>query len=174
VPIRIDTKDRFMKKILFLIALSCLACFSCQPDKCCDVPGPQNYIKATRNDSDWSIENTVGRLKMDSLIVADTSVNPQRTELLAFKLKFSGTGTYSLTPDNLVYGYVPQMDNPYVYYTLDTSFANSLQVSYYDPAYGLVLGSFSIRVKKDPSNTDNRYPQTVTFLNGAFRVHLSK
>lgn len=113
-------------------------------------------------------------MHIDTLIIADTAVNPQRSELLVFKLKFNGKGNYTLTPANVIYGYVPQMDNPYVYYSLDTSFANSFQVDYYDPSYGLMLGDFSIKLNKSASNTDNRYPQSVTFLNGSFRVQLSK
>ena len=163
-----------MRKLSYLpIVLCCLAWFSCRYN-CCDVPTPPNMITATRDSAVWQLFNTQGSLRLDTLVIADTSVNPQRSELLVFKLKFNGTVNYTLTPANVVYAYVPQMDNPYVYYTLDTSFANAFQVSYYDAANGIMLGNFSIKVKKDPSNTDNRYPPSVSFLNGAFRVQLRK
>ena len=164
-----------MRKLIILLNISCcITCFSCTPDKCCYIPGPSNFIRATRNGSDWTIDNTVGRLKMDSLIIADTSVNPQRTELLAFKLKFTDTASYNLNNANIVYGYVPQMDNPYVYYTLDPNYPNTLKISFYDVKAGFVAGDFDIRLIKDPANTDERYPATVSFLNGSFSVHLSK
>jgi hypothetical protein len=163
-----------MKKILYLlIGILCLSGISCGY-KCCDVPGPMNFIRAQKNGSAWEIDNSVGRIKLDSLILADTSVNPQRTELLAFKLKFNGADTYALGPANVVYAYVPGMDNPYAYYTLDAGYANTFTVTYYNAGAGFVGGTFDIKLDKDPSNTDPRYPASVSFLSGSFSIHLSK
>jgi hypothetical protein len=163
-----------MRRIIAALGiLCCIAGFSCSKI-CCDVPIPVDSMKATRNGSAWEIDNTVGRLQQDSLIVTDTSVNPQHTELIAFKLKFKGADTYTLDSSNVIYAYVPQMDNPYAYYTLDPGYANTFRITDYDVGGGFVYGTFNIKVNKDPSNSDPRYPATVSFLSGSFSVHLSK
>ncbi|MBS1530709.1 MAG: hypothetical protein JSU01_10400 [Bacteroidetes bacterium] len=159
--------------IILLSFLCCMAFLSCNR-YCCDLPEPVNLMKATRNGAAWEIQNTVGRLLQDSLILVDTSVTPQQTELIVFKLKFSGADSYTLTPANVEYAYVPQMDNPYVFYTLDPAFANIFKIVYYDTGSGMTSGTFSIKLNKDPANSDTRYPATVSFLNGSFRVQLSK
>jgi hypothetical protein len=122
----------------------------------------------------WLQYNVKGSLRLDTLIIADTSVNPQQSELIRFKLKFNGTNSYSLTPANVVYGYVPQMDNPYVYYALDTTYANSFQVNFYDAPSGFIDGNFNIKLNKGAANTDSRYPKSVSFLGGSFQLQLSK
>src|SRR6185312_2321528 len=153
-----------MKKLSYLlITLGCLACFSCYPDKCCIIPEPQNRIMAMRDSMAWRQYNVKGTLHLDTLIIADTSVNPQQSESIQFKLKFNGTNGYALTPANVVYGYVPQMDNPYVYYTLDTTYNNSFSVFFYDAPSGIIDGTFNIKLNKKPANTDSRYPQSVSF-----------
>jgi len=160
------------KAIVLLGFLCCIAGFSCS--KMCCAPPVVNGIEATKNGADWRAFNAKGDIKLDTLIIADTTVVPEHSEALKFILKFNGTGDYTLTADNIAYGYVLQMDNPYVHYTLDSSYSNSFSVMYYDSPAGFVSGTFNIKLNKDAANTDTRYPATVTFLNGSFNIHLSK
>ncbi|HVV55585.1 MAG TPA: hypothetical protein VHC47_09685 [Mucilaginibacter sp.] len=161
------------KTACLIIMLACTALVSCNHN-CCDLPTPVNTMKATKNGAAWELNYATGNMRQDTLILADTSVNPERTELILFKFKFDGTGNYKLSAGNLVYAYAHRMDNPYVYYTLNTAYNNSLKITGYDTGGGIVTGTFNIKLDKDPSNNDSRYPANLSFLNGVFNIHLSK
>jgi len=163
-----------MRKVIVLMGLlCCMAGFSCIPEKCCAPPVLSGF-SATKNGSEWQVFNATGRIRQDTLTLADTTIDPQHSEALVFKFKLNGVADYTLDATNVAYGYVLQMDNPYVHYTLDPGYANAFKLTFYDTAAGFVAGSFDIKLNKDPSNTDTRYPASVTFLNGAFNIHLSK
>jgi hypothetical protein len=161
------------KAIIFLGLVCCITGFSCTPDKCCAPPVHSDFT-ATKNGSGWQVFDASGSIRQDTLIIADTTVMPDHSELIRFKVKFNGTGDYTVAADNIAYGYELQMDNPYVHYTLDSGYANSLKVTYYIADAGFISGTFNIKLNKDPANTDTRFPASVTFLNGSFNIHLSK
>lgn len=161
------------KAIILLVLICCMGGFSCIPEKCC-APPVHSEFTATKNGSGWQVFDASGSIRQDTLTIADTTVMPDHSELLRFQVKFTGTGDYTLTADNIVYGYVLQMDNPYVHYTLAPGYTNAFNLAFYDSAAGFVSGNFNIKLNKDPANTDTRYPASVTFLNGSFNIHLSK
>jgi hypothetical protein len=129
---------------------------------------------AVRNDTAWSIFNFTARITQDTLTISNNSGDFQRSEMIGFKLKFHGTDNYPLAPANLIYAYAPGVDNPAISYTPDPNFDNFFNVTSYDADSGVISGTFSVKFNKDPSNQDGRYPVSVSFLTGAFRIHLSK
>ena len=161
------------KAITHLLLICCIAGVSCNPDKCCAPPVHSDF-SATKNGTEWQVFDASGSIRQDTLTIVDTTVMPNHSELLRFKVKFNATGDYTLAADNIAYGYELQMDNPYVHYTLDNGYPNAFNLAFYDSAAGFVSGTFNIKLNKDPSNTDTRFPASVTFLNGSFNIHLSK
>ncbi len=163
-----------MKKIFYLFAaLVFISSISCSR-YCCDVPKPMDSINASKNGSAWIINDVRGKTSPDSLTLTASEVSPTNSETITFKIRFNGTDNYTLASNNVVYGYIIGMDNPYVSYHVDSSFQNSLNVIDYQSDLNLIAGTFTMKLLKDPSNSDPRYPGTITFLNGSFRVQLNK
>jgi hypothetical protein len=162
-------------KNLTLIALAfiSLLTFGCTKDKqyvnCCFIP--QNpSITAEKNSEMWI--GTPEALKIDNDSIAITG---RKTEQwLAMKIKFNGTGNYSLKGRQAIHYLTVGGDVTVAEYNLDDSATNTLDIIHYDSDKGIITGRFNITLKLDYHYNSNNYPATVKFEKGAFTQLLAK
>ncbi len=66
------------------------------------------------------------------------------------------------------------MDSPYFPYQLDSTYSNTFKITDYDVNAGIIVGTFDLRLLKNPANSDVRYPAIINFSSASFRLYLSK
>jgi hypothetical protein len=164
-----------MKK-LTLIVLTIFALFNsaCHPDKCCSPTPPLQFITAQKNGVSWTADPSSSNIQGDAVALFGTNFTSSIEETLTIQFKVSGTGNYPLKNTPTLYYNTIGRDVFTSRYHLDDSFANSVNVTNYDPNTNTISGTFSLKLKRVYPDSVNNAQNTLQFLEGKFNMALHK
>lgn len=138
--------------------------------KCC-TPPPANYIQANRNLAPWFKQTATFIATADSL----TLIGQGTDDMLTIKLKYTSTGKYNLSGNQVRYTINAANGTTGVVYVVDNTKENFVDFSF-NESMKITGGNFSLNLIKAPGYdaVDNAYPVTMTFANGTFMLELGK
>lgn len=150
-----------MKIAAVLIAIAFLSC------SYKDTAPPENSFMAKRNDLHWSGTTEIAFYHADTLQVLCIANQPN-DEVLLMKIKFNGTGSYTLTNNQAYYYSTIGGDVTSSEYKLAPNTTGQLIISKYNSAEKIIDGTFEVTLKKVRSNPENNI-DTYNFTAGTFR-----
>ena len=155
-----------MKWIASFLIVSIM--ISCHEDE-----SPDNYVSAKRNNLDW-----VGSSEMALDRVTDTLTflgiaNRPNDEVIVMKIKFDGTGSYSLTKNQGYYYSTVGGDVLSSEYQLGPSSVGDFVISKYNQLSGYIEGRFDMSLKKERANPENNI-DIYNFTQGSFKGKVNK
>jgi hypothetical protein len=161
-----------MKKLIFVLIAFALTHTACN-NKCCFLPKVPTYIKAQKDSVQWEANSSTSTISNDTITIIGKTENPGALqETLEIKIKNKGSGVYNLLSNETFYYTTAGLSTPVFRRGLDSLFANSVNVFFYDPASGTMAGSFNLKFMYPamPSGTT----RDIAFLNGSFNLVLRK
>jgi len=162
-----------MKNLLRLcIALIVLFAVACKKDNaekpvCCVIP-ELAHIKAQKDGAAWQARPEYSKAETDSVIIIGSLEN----EVIFMRIKFTGKGSYSLTPAQSRLTYLVGGDVVGAEYYADAAATNTLEVTDYNADKKNIKGNFNITFKKAARYNDVAYAQSVKFSQGSFSVFI--
>jgi hypothetical protein len=156
-----------MKKLLIAaIALGSVLTFSCKKDY---QQPHQLFIGATLKNVSWIAQPTTSYIdNNDSLLVQ--GFHPQGEQNLAFKIKFTGPGTYSLTGTQAYYFTTVGSDAISSQYQLDPTQTSSVTFTSYNIGTNIAEGRFEIHLQKIVGGA--AFDNTLSFTSGQFWMQM--
>jgi hypothetical protein len=169
--IRNINKTGSMKNLVFIVlAAFVLLDTACHPDNCCVPPGSTVYMRAQKDSVQWEADPSTSTIRNDTItIIGKTDKPGALQETLGIKIKYNGLGNYNLHNDEAFYYTTAGQSTPVVSHKLDSLFANSVNIFFYDPGSGTIVGSFNMKFISSPSSLKD-----IAFLQGSFEVPLHK
>jgi len=162
-----------MKNFTFIL-FAALSIASCNPNNGCYAPPASSlFINAKRNDTLWSAIPGNSTLRNDTITIKAAGID--RTlfrDTLGIRIKYIGTGVYTLTKSQVSYHSVAVNSAAINNYTLDTLYANSLTITAFDQMSATIKGSFNI--KFIDLNASPGKPGDISFLGGQYYIALHK
>ncbi|MBK0381277.1 DUF6252 family protein [Mucilaginibacter segetis] len=157
-------------KMTALLAFSILIITSCTKESpvCCALPYSP-YISADKNGDNWHAVAAGLSISNDSLAIRGA----QTEEQLIMRIKFNGTGHYDLQNKATFFTTVGQ-DVVTSEYGTDATAVNSLDITEYNAADNIIVGTYNLSLKKDSHYPNEAYPVSMKFVNGKFSVKLPK
>ena len=156
-----------MKKLLFACAMLCAVfLFGCKKDK---AQNPQDslFIGANKNSAAWVAKVTTEyTTNKDSLNIWGFVDQPEET--LSIRFKFIGVGQTNIGAKNTYYNTTLGRDAITSDYILDTTKANTVNITSFNVATGLAQGDFTATFKKVYGGSSA--PESIVFSSGKFWV----
>ncbi|MBJ7882878.1 DUF6252 family protein [Gelidibacter salicanalis] len=154
-----------MKKynlILVLLLLISFVIISCGDDDNLDEP---NYISSKIDEVNW---DGVPEININHVNDTLTLLGSGNEQVIVFKIKFNGVGTYNLSGSQASYYTTIGGDVITSLYTLDENFSSQITVTNYNLEENIVKGNFELLLLKKWSNPENNV-NSLGFTNGQFR-----
>jgi hypothetical protein len=164
-----------MKNFIFIVftAFGLLLNTSCTHKNCCTPPIINMFINAKRNDTLWNAFPGNNTLRNDTITIKAVGINQAPfQDTLNVRVKYTGTGAYQLSKNQVSYHSWAGNGAPINNYALDTLYANTLTITAYDQTAATMKGTFNIKFIdfKAPSYK----PADISFLAGQFYIALHK
>jgi len=123
-------------------------------------------IEATKNGDEWK-----GRTEIHFDVETDTlmilGIANESEEFIVMKIKFVGTGNYTLNSNQALYYSTIGGDVLTSEYKIDSDGFGEIEVLAYDPDSDAISGHFEIKLKKDRSVFEDAV-EYLHFTNGSF------
>ncbi|TWR24018.1 hypothetical protein FPZ43_18595 [Mucilaginibacter pallidiroseus] len=158
-----------LRMFVALIVLFAVACKKDNAEKpvCCVIPDLA-YIKAQKSGVAWQARPEYFKTQTDSV----TIIGRQENELVLIRIKFTGKGSYAITPAQASLTYLIGGDGIVAEYYADDAATNTLEVTDYNAEKNNIKGNFNVTFKKSARYTDATFAQTVKFSQGSFSVFI--
>ncbi|QEC76145.1 hypothetical protein [Mucilaginibacter ginsenosidivorax] len=161
-----------MKKCLlsfFCAALLLLS--SCAKKSCCVVPVTPDFIIADKNGVKWEIQPAASNILGDTTTIAGTQTQGGEEETFSIKLSIGGVGYYPLKNHQ---GYYLLKKNGAITkkYALSPTHLNSVSVISVNQADMIIQGFFDLKFIKTYDSQPGAGADSVSFLDGKFKVTL--
>jgi len=127
-----------------------------------------NSVFAKRNNLDWIGTTEISLDRVTDTLTFFGIANRPNDEVIVMKIKFNGTGSYSLTKDQGLYYSTVGGDVWTSEYRLAPNTVGEIVISKYEPTEKLIEGSFEISLKKERSNPENNI-DFYNFTQGTFK-----
>ena len=155
------------KHLLVLFSVFVLLFSSCTKKICCTLQPIKDFIIAEKDGAQWSVNPLNSNLLGDTATIAGSQPN----EAITIKIALGGTGYYPLKSTEAYY-IIKKDDVIIKKYTISPTYYNAVNVISYNQKDKILQGLFNIKFIKTFDITPGAPQDSISFLNGKFKVGL--
>lgn len=159
------------KNLLFLLLATPLLFASCAKKKCCDFPVTKDFIVVQKAGTQALFNPLSLTIVQDTFIVSGRNNVAGQEETFGFRIRLDGLGYYTLK-SNEGYYHVTKDNEKVGTYKLSSTHSNTVTIVSYNGKDKILQGLFDFKYVKIYDNPAGSQPDSISFLDGKFKVSL--